>query len=325
MKELISIIVPVYNVEAYLERCLDSLVGQTYSNIEIILVDDGSTDHCPEICDIWERKDPRIKVIHKENGGLSDARNAGLKMATGEYIAFVDSDDWLDLEYCDVMIKTMFENDADIVECGTYLVDESGEKISQRRASNPQLILDREEALERLLTEDGVYQTVWNKLYKRIVIQDIWFEVGKYHEDEFWTYKVFDRMNKMIVIHNPQYYYLQRDSSIMGEKYSIKRLDGLEARAERANFLDKYKKLGNLAKVQLWYALLYHYQNIICYLNGIEKKEAMDKIKYIMKQNPLTAGAKKTLSLKYRYWFELFIRFPYMTARIRNILGIGLK
>ena len=175
MKELISIIVPIYNVEAYLERCLDSLVGQTYSNIEIILVDDGSTDHCPEICDIWERKDPRIKVIHKENGGLSDARNVGIKKVSGDYIIFVDSDDWLHRDMIKILADIRMETNADIVECKAkkvteYVKDDSinFKEINIRQFSS-------REALEALIDENILKQTVWNKLYKKDVIDCIQF------------------------------------------------------------------------------------------------------------------------------------------------------
>ena len=325
MKETISIIVPIYNVESYLERCLQSLVGQTYSDIEIILVDDGSTDSCPQICDKWAENDERIKVIHKENGGLSDARNAGIAVATGDYIAFVDSDDWVELDYYEVLIQKLIENDADIIECGVYLVNEMGELLTQRSAKNEILVLNRVEALQKLVMEDGVYQTVWNKLYKRGVIQNILFEVGKYHEDEFWTYQVLDRMERMVIISSPKYYYMQRSSSIMGERYSIKRLDGLEARMERMQFLQKYDKLSTLTKQQLWYSLLFHFQNAIYYLTGAEKDIAVNRIKKMMKEAPLTSKDKEELSMKYKCWFGLFSRIPYITARIRNILKIGLN
>ena len=143
--------------------------------------------------------------------------------------------------------------------------------MQKRGIKEEVLTLNRIEALKRLILENGVYQTVWNKLYKRNIVQGILFEVGKYHEDEYWTYQVFDRIEKMAVINQPGYYYLQRNSSIMGEKYSIKRLDGLEARAERVQFFKKYPELKVLARQQLWFSILFHFQNVICYLKGNEK------------------------------------------------------
>ena len=115
---LISVIIPVYKVEEYLENCIQSVIKQTVSDLEIILVDDGSPDQCPEICDLWADKDSRIKVIHKENGGLSDARNAGMKVATGEYVSFIDSDDYISLDFYETLLETIVDNDSDIVECG---------------------------------------------------------------------------------------------------------------------------------------------------------------------------------------------------------------
>lgn len=324
MKEMISVIVPVYNVEIYLERCIQSLVSQTYLNLEIVLVDDGSTDSSSKICDKWAENDTRIKVIHKENGGLSDARNAGLKVAMGEYISFVDSDDWIAKDFYEVLIRVLNENNADIAECGVYFVNDKEEILQKRGIKEEVLTLNRIEALKRLILENGVYQTVWNKLYKRTIVQGILFEVGKYHEDEYWTYQVFDRIEKMAVINQPGYYYLQRNSSIMGEKYSIKRLDGLEARAERVQFLKKYPELKVLARQQLWFSILFHFQNVICYLKGNEKRIGMKKIKTIMRELPLTSEVGTTLNKKYKCWFALFSRMPYLTAKIRNVFRIGL-
>ena len=123
---LISVIVPIYHVEQYLTRCVESLVNQTYSNFEIILVDDGSPDNCPKMCDDWAKKNSRIKVIHKENGGLSDARNAGMQIANGDVISFIDSDDWIDPKFFEVMLNVMQDDESDIVSCGVKWVDEDG-------------------------------------------------------------------------------------------------------------------------------------------------------------------------------------------------------
>lgn len=324
MDEKISVIIPIYKVEEYLNRCVESVVNQSYQNMEIILVDDGSPDNCPKMCDDWAEKDNRIKVIHKENGGLSDARNAGLKVAMGEYISFVDSDDWIAKDFYEFLIRVLTENSADIAECGVYLVNDKKEVLQKRGIKEEVLTLNRIEALKRLLLEDGVYQTVWNKLYKRTIVQGILFEVGKYHEDEYWTYQVFDRIEKMAVINQPGYYYLQRNSSIMGKKYSIKRLDGLEAHAERVQFLKKYPELKVLARQQLWFSLLFHSQNVIYYLNGEEKRIGMEKIKTIMRELPLTSEECTTLNKKYKCWFGLFSRMPYLTAKVRNVFRIGL-
>ena len=118
MDSLISVIVPIYNVEKYLQKCVDSIINQTYKNLEIILVDDGSPDNCPKMCDDYAEKDSRIKVVHKENGGLSDARNVGMEVATGEYVSFIDSDDYISLDFYETLLETIVDNDSDVVECG---------------------------------------------------------------------------------------------------------------------------------------------------------------------------------------------------------------
>ena len=200
MHDLISVVIPVFNVEAYLDKCMASVVQQSYKELEIIVVDDGSTDNSPQICDNWSVKDGRVHVIHKENGGLSDARNAGLSVATGSYISFVDSDDWLKPQFIETLMRTLKENNADIVECGVLYVDEQDHVLRKRCCQENKVVKSKIEALRALVKEDGIYQTVWNKLYKRDVLEGILFEKGKYNEDDFWTYQVVDRAEKLVAI-----------------------------------------------------------------------------------------------------------------------------
>lgn len=322
--KLISVIVPIYKVEKYLDKCVESIVGQTYRDIEIILVDDGSPDKCPEMCDEWAKKDGRIKVIHKENGGLSDARNAGLSIVKGEYISFVDSDDWISPCFLETMYQTMQNEDADIVECGVTYVDEQGNIIRIRKNSALQVSFDKIEALRQLVLEEGVYQTVWNKLYKRDVIGDIKFEVGKYNEDDFWTYQVFDRVKKVTLIEESLYYYLQRGTSIMGAEYSLKRMDGLEARFRRMEFLQKYDELAMFVKARIMYDCLYHFQAAVRYLRQTEQKVVTDYIIGNIKELPSVLKIGSNVSLKYKIWFIVFRKFPFALAKLRNKLGIGL-
>ena len=162
---LISVIVPIYGVEKYLNKCVESLIGQTYKVLEIILVDDGSKDNCPTLCDEWAKKDSRIKVVHKENGGLSDARNAGLPYATGEYISFIDSDDYIEPTFYERLFAAIEEAGAEIAECGTRYVDECGNELKIRQSQDG--CFDTLTALKMLIQEKGLYQTVWNKLYKK--------------------------------------------------------------------------------------------------------------------------------------------------------------
>lgn len=260
MGDKISVIVPIYKVEDYLHRCVDSIINQTYTNLEIILVDDGSPDNCPMICDEYAKKDSRIRVVHKKNGGLSDARNAGLDIATGEYIMFIDSDDFVDIEMMESMMKNMIDNNVDMVVCNIKYVYEDREVVKYNQADR---ILDRYEAMEEYL-KDGVVQAVaWNKLYKKSLINNMRYKVGKTNEDEFFTYKVVDKTDKIYYDSKPFYNYIQRNSSIMG-KYSIKRLDGVEASYERLNFIkEKYPTLYEKEKKTFVNLCIYSYQMIL--------------------------------------------------------------
>lgn len=323
MDDMISVIVPVYKVEKYLDQCISSIVNQTFQNLEIILVDDGSPDRCPQMCDEWAKRDGRIRVIHKENGGLSDARNAGLRVAAGAFVAFVDSDDDVDLQYIEALYRALNDAQADIAECGVLLTDEDGQVLRERSCEEESVCLDRIEALRRLILEKGVYQTVWNKLYRRTVIEGIDFEVGKCHEDDFWTYQVLERVERMVVIKRTLYHYLQRASGIMGKGYSVKRLDGLEARYRRMQDLQKYPELADLARQNAVFECLYHWQCVLRQLCGEEKSHALDMIREKLDQIEPVKWQKLELNLKYKIWYRLFLCAPGLTASIRNRLGIG--
>ena len=319
--EKISVIIPIYKVEDYLDKCVQSIVSQTYQNLEIILVDDGSPDRCGQLCDQWAKKDSRIKVVHKENGGLSDARNAGLAVATGTLISFIDSDDWIEPEFLQTLYDAL--KDAQIAECAIHLVDEAGNILRDRGPAKSETI-GKEEALRRLILEEGVFQTVWNKLYRREIIDGILFEKGKYNEDDFWTYQVFDRMEKLALVDKPLLNYLQRGGSIMGVGYNPRRLDGLEARLRRMEYLQRYEDLGILTRQQLMLDYLWHLQSVLRHLKGAERKNAGKAILSMKKRTPRVSKSQMTLNAKYRLWYGLFATAPVLTARIRNLLKIGL-
>lgn len=240
LNDVISIIVPIYKVEKYLEKCIDSIINQDYKNLEIILVDDGSPDRCHQICDEYAQKDSRIKVIHKENGGLSDARNAGIKVATGEYIAFIDSDDYVTENYISTLLYTIKKYDADISACNYIKLYEGLgiEKVEPK--TNEDLVMTNIEAMKDLFTLPSNSDVVaWNKLYKTSLFtqNNIEFPKGKLHEDNFTTYKLYYYSNKVVFTNVPCYYYLQRKDSIMGKKFNIKRLDILLALKETEEFV----------------------------------------------------------------------------------------
>lgn len=212
MNTLISVIVPVYKVENYLNRCIDSILNQTYRNLEVILVDDGSPDNCPSICEEYAKKDNRIKVIHQENGGLSSARNTGLTVASGELITFVDSDDWVANDMYQILYDTMTSQDADIVECNYFAVNEKTSEKSVPVKEN--LIYYNDDGLKALFLDKNIKSYVWNKLYKRNTIGDTTFPVGRSYEDTYTTYKFFSKAKKIVSINQPLYFYNIRSGSI---------------------------------------------------------------------------------------------------------------
>lgn len=178
-QELISVIIPIYNVEKYLKKCIDSIINQTYKNLEIILVDDGSPDNCGKICDEYAKKDQRIRVIHKKNGGLSDARNAGIDIAKGKYIAFVDSDDYVEKEYIEIMYKELKKNNVKIVQCGINKISDNEEIIDNYGYLKDELI-NSQRIMEEKYTKYPISNVVaWNKLYDIDLFKNIRYPVRK--------------------------------------------------------------------------------------------------------------------------------------------------
>ncbi|RKD34843.1 glycosyltransferase family 2 protein [Lacrimispora algidixylanolytica] len=240
MSELISVIVPIYRVETYLKRCVDSIRKQTYKNIEIILVDDGSPDQCGQICDEYSLIDERVRVIHKSNGGLSDARNAGIDVARGEIISFVDSDDWLDIDMLEVLLKALHEYEADIAECSfrsiymDCIVEETG-------CTADCIVEDNLFAMSSMMKWGYFKSIVWNKLYRREVLGNIRFPKGKIHEDEYTTYKYFFNASKLVYVDISKYNYNRsRTDSITGVEFREANFDACDAIRERIDFFREH-------------------------------------------------------------------------------------
>ena len=317
---LISVIVPIYNVEKYLDRCVDSIVNQTYRNLEIILVDDGSPDNCPQLCNEWAKKDNRIKVVHKANGGLSDARNAGLVVSTGELILFIDSDDWIELDTFDKMLNRMIDDDSDVVSSGVKWVTEEGELLNDVSVQWDDVI-ETHSAMSEIIVDGKLKQHVWNKLYKRALIEDIPFEKGKCHEDVFWSYQVFTRAKKVSLMTESFYNYVQRSDSIMGEKYSVKRLDALDAMKQRCEFVKtSFPDLYDKALYTYMSSCMYHLQLALqSKQNEAIISNIVGRIEY--RRN---GDSTKNLNIKNKIWINLFFFFPKLICKIRNILKVGL-
>lgn len=218
MSAKLSVVVPVYNVEKYLVKCIQSIVNQDYLNLEIILVDDGSPDRCPEICDEWEKVDSRIKVIHKTNGGLSDARNAGIEVATGDYIAFVDGDDFIKKNMYSKMMSAISKTGAEIATCGRYIYD--GEVEKKYHCLDTEQLYDSKTALKEMLCGGTIEEAVWDKVYKRELFCNIRFPVGEVNEDIIVMPKVLASSSSIIHVGEALYYYRKNNYGISKSGYN---------------------------------------------------------------------------------------------------------
>ncbi len=231
--ETISVIIPVYKVEEYLDRCVESVLCQTYKELEIWLVDDGSPDGCPEMCDEWAKKDSRIKVIHKKNGGLSDARNAALDVITGKYVCFVDSDDWISETALEDMYDALVSFDTEISMGNIYHVDEKGNYTELFVPTDKKLLLENDEILTVLNRPNAC-----GKLYCSELFKTVRYPVGKLYEDVFTWHKILSQVNKIVFTGKINYYYLVRSDSIMHGEYNIRFTDIIDAIKERYEWLE---------------------------------------------------------------------------------------
>ena len=240
----VSVVVPIYNVEKYLLKCVRSIQEQTYSDLEIILVDDGSPDGCPAMCEDLKCEDSRIRVIHKENGGLSDARNAGIEVAGGDYITFVDSDDYIAPDFIQSMMSVL-EDDIDIV-CGGYeRVTDKEEVLETRMAKEPR-VLNNHDAMLEMVKNREIRTTAWGKVFRRNLFDDIRFDKGKYHEDIYIMHKLFGKARKVAVVSVALYSYRVNQNSITGSSFSPKHEDAVYAHLERMKFLkERYPDLAD--------------------------------------------------------------------------------
>lgn len=242
-EKLISVIVPVYNVELYLKDCVESLLNQTYKNLEIILVDDGSTDNSGVMCDEYGNKSGVIRVIHQRNGGLSNARNTGLKAAKGHYVCFVDSDDYVNESYLQILYSSVEENHCPIAECGVLKFNDGEDLVLAETSQKPHLYSSKE-----WLTESGVGDflncAAWNKIYERALFDDIQFPDGRVYEDEATTYKLVYKANRVYRCYQKLYYYRVRSNSIITSNITEKKLnDSISCLQERAEFFDSLNEV----------------------------------------------------------------------------------
>lgn len=259
--ELVSLVIPIYKVEPYLNRCIHSAIIQTYHNIEIILVDDGSPDRCGDICEYFAKKDSRIKVYHKMNGGLSDARNYGVERSQGTYITFIDSDDYIAPNYVEYLLELLMRHDADISCCCMIKTTENTVVYNANKAiPKEQILTGKEACMEMMGSLYHVLITAWGKLYKGEIIKKFPFPVGKKHEDEATTYKYYYEAKNVVVGNQCLYAYYQNPNSIMHIISSDSvNMDAIWAQTHRAEYFEHQneKRLAQAAWDKLFYYCLY--------------------------------------------------------------------
>ncbi len=285
MSGLVSVIVPVYNVEQYIEKCLDSICGQDYANLQIILVDDGSTDASGAICDRYADRDGRIQVIHQKNGGLSAARNAGMDRAEGDYLVFVDSDDWIERDMVSYMVHRIEKEEAQMAICGMYLVTGGRRRI---RSVSKDEVLSRDVALRELSRNGKIQNYVCSQMIERRLMQEIRFPAGRNFEDILTTYRVMERAERILLLKEPKYNYLQRKGGITNGKKQITNLARCDA--HRVRYEDMAKTHPELAG-ELLRQFFLSYRKLV--RDGLRKGEDFKKLKeFYRKVEPgLCAGA----------------------------------
>ena len=310
----VSIIVPVYNVEKYLDRCIESLAEQTYKNTEIILVNDGSTDGSSDILNKWRKKDSRIIVVNKENGGLSDARNAGIRIAGGDYFCFVDSDDYINRCMIEHLMNLCSAYRVPMAGCG-YTVF-SGERINQpcfdEAKANIEKI-DFKSYLQKYMQNETVKMiTAWGKIYAKELFDDIEYPANRIHEDEFTTYKLMFRAKEAVFSNAPYYYYFSRADSIMATRSVKSNYDTLSALSERDVFLRQADCGGNItADWGKWLIDHSFYHCLECVAAKYHSAEAIKMYRQIYKQyyRLIPFSFKKTM----------FVWFYRTTGRVFKI------
>lgn len=319
---LVSIVVPIYRVQDRLSRCVDSLVGQTYRNLQIILVDDGSPDDCPRLCDEWAAEDDRISVIHKPNGGLSSARNAGLDVASGNFIAFVDSDDYVEPDYVETMLETLVEHDADMVVSSVFAESSQGSQLEDPshqyvlEGDDDEQELTARECMKRGINNKVMYVVAWNKLYRREIWENLRYPEGKLHEDEFVFHLVVGQCDHIVALRTKLYHYVQNDQSIMGLKYTMRNLDRLEAWMNRVEYLHAHD-MNEMIPAMVGY-IVWDCDNAATYLefqNDGERKRFRGLAKRLRRMLGIcirSGGEKK------RILCMAYACLPIVTARLRK-------
>lgn len=315
----ISVIIPVYKVEKYLDKCVRSVMCQTYKDLQIILVDDGSPDRSGEMADELAKEDARITVVHRPNGGLSAARNSGLEIADGAYICFLDSDDWIDADMLEKMQAAMEKEAADLAICGlTYEYEGECEHLEDPVMAAE--VLGGEELMARLCAPRAAnYVIACSRLCRAELFKTLRFPEGKLHEDEFTAHHLFDRVKRAVTLPDKFYHYLRRGGSITGAPVSVRHLDGAEAFYERFGFLKKTGRTALLADTACGFVGAY-----ITVLKDLDPKTAEDKTRLkaicamggeLLREYPEAAGRKETLAVEHPMLWKALFRLKGMIRR----------
>lgn len=331
--EKISVAMAVYNSDAYLDRAIRSVLDQTYHNLELILVDDGSTDGCPAICDRYEKADPRVKVIHKTNGGLYTSRNVGIEQATGDYLAFMDGDDWADPDMYESLLSALKEQEADLAVCRYKWVYQDGTvDVSTDRAA----VMEGQEMLEKYLEEDDAFQiqnAAWNKLYRRSILGDLRFP-ARWYEDMLYTIQLLNRTKRSVYLDRAYHNYVcDRSSSIMNRGVNERIFTDLIP-----NLYDRSVYLRGIGREDL--ALLqdyFLYKRLLLFYTMVSRSDDPKKAEHLAdlekklkegrKAYPAVFGVAQANPNEYRK-MKLFLRSPrlYLIAmRWNDALLIPLK
>jgi glycosyltransferase involved in cell wall biosynthesis len=327
----ISIIVPVYKVEPYLCKCIDSILAQTFTDFELILVDDGSPDRCGEICDEYAKKDNRIRVIHKKNGGLSSARNAGIDIAKGKYIGFVDSDDYIREDMLGALFGVAEKYSSDMVICDLLKVSENQEVDESpsndeeviKHFTNIQALRDLYEIKNGAFTT-GIINSQWwifavNKLYRRQLFDSIRFEKGRIFEDEFIAHRLLYNCTNITVIKKKLYYYVQREDSIIHSPFTTKKLDKVYALKERVDYFceKKLDELQTQATRQYLDVFLKYYELARDHLP--ETNPDISMLKKMFKKSLTLFMKNPLISWKQKIMIFMFVLNPSIYGAVVNI------
>ena len=315
---IISVIVPVYNVEAWLGACVDSILCQTFRDLELILVDDGSPDGCGAICDEYARLDSRVRVIHKTNGGLSSARNAGLDISRGEYVAFIDSDDYVNPCYLESMLRSIQEHEADLALCSVEKFWDDPSRVEYYH--QPDKCLGHEQAVALMVDSLWYHMIACNKLYRRSLFDDLRFPEGYIHEDEALFHHIIARCARIVSVSGALYRYRQISGSIMHQGCNIQKSDKLTALSDRIAFAHRHHWQDVItATVPKFYHIFWLYYSPLS--RTAENEKYFRRMEASLKKVLPHILREKTIPLHHKLYMVMIRVHPGLYGAFRTIIS----